>query len=277
VLSDEIATTPHAGKILLGAQDGALARGWSLLIFNTGRVRALENKDIKLLVQHEVDGVLYATMYHRQVTVPPALAQFALVLLDARSTDPTIPAVVPDEVAGARTATEALLAHGHRHIGFANNRDAIPATSRRLQGYRDALRNAGIRYNPRLVVDADPDAPGGYFATRELLKRGPRPTGIFCFNDRMAMGAYRAAAEAGLKIPDDLSIVGFDNQELIAEGLYPALSTVALPHYEMGLWAVKALIDLIEQPGRAQTGTFPVLMPCPLVPRASVSTPPPQS
>jgi LacI family transcriptional regulator len=87
----------------------------------------------------------------------------------------------------------------------------------------------------------------------------------------MAMGAYRAAAEAGLRIPDDLSIVGYDNQSIIAEGLYPELTTVALPHYEMGVWAVETLVRLMA--GETLDEEFPVLLPCPLVARSSVARP----
>lgn len=87
---------------------------------------------------------------------------------------------------------------------------------------------------------------GGYEAALRMLQLSKPPTGIFCYNDRMAMGAYRAAAELGLSVPADLSIVGFDDQELIAGNLHPGLTTVALPHYEMGAWATGALIDAIE-------------------------------
>jgi LacI family transcriptional regulator len=272
MLSDHIATTPHAGKIILGAQETAFARGWTLVLFNTGDDRRLEDQDLDALVQHEVDGVLYATMYHRRVELPPRLlGATPVVLLDARCDDETVPAVVPDEVSGGRTAAEELIEHGHRRIGFATNRDDIPATHGRLEGYRDALSEAGIRYDRKLVVAAESEAGGGYLAARELLSCKPRPTAIFCFNDRMAMGAYRAAAELGLHIPDDVSFIGFDNQEIIAEGLYPALTTVALPHYEMGCWAVETLIDLIESPPAERPGPFPALMPCPLVRRDSIS------
>jgi LacI family transcriptional regulator len=99
------------------------------------------------------------------------------------------------------------------------------------------------------------------------------PTAVFCFNDRTAMGAYRAAAERGRRVPADLSVVGFDDQELIASSLSPGLTTVALPHDEMGVRAVQALLELIEQPA---TGTGPPLqklMPCPLVRRDSVGPP----
>jgi LacI family transcriptional regulator len=87
----------------------------------------------------------------------------------------------------------------------------------------------------------------------------------------MAMGAYRAAAEAGLRIPDDLSIVGFDDQQLITRGLYPELSSVALPHFDMGFWAGETLANLLDESGSEATTPRPLLMPCPLVRRWSVA------
>ena len=118
---------------------------------------------------------------------------------------------------------------------------------------------------------------GGYEAARRILAREDRadmPTALFCYNDRMAMGAYRAAAELGLSIPTDLSIVGFDDQELIAANLHPGLTTVALPHYEMGAWATEHLIDAVEgKTDLALMALHPTILSCPLVRRDSVAAP----
>ncbi|SCF24202.1 LacI family DNA-binding transcriptional regulator [Micromonospora mirobrigensis] len=275
LLSDVIATTPHAGRIILGAQETASARGWVLMLLTTGGDPQVERREIQALAQHRVDGVLYATMYHRVVEVPDELRPMPVVLLDAASTDPSLPSVVPDETGGGRVAVRELLNRGHRRIGFVTNVDDIPATRGRLLGYQEALREAAVPYRPDLVLDEVSDTLGGYRAARELLTRPQRPTALFCFNDRMAMGAYRAAAELGLRIPDDLSVIGFDNQELIADGLHPGLTTVALPHYEMGAWAVETMVELLNQPkGARRRAARQVVMPCPLVARASVAAPP---
>lgn len=269
LISDEIATTPYAGRMILGAQEAASKAGWLLMLVNTGSDPEFEAAEIQALRQRQVDGFLYATMYHQKVVVPEALAGMPTVLLDARSDDAAIPSVVPDEVSGGRTATEELIRHGHTRIGFVTNVDDIPATRGRLEGYRAALRDAGLPYDKRLVVAGRSDTDGGLQVTRKLLSATDRPTALFCFNDRMAMGAYHAAAELGLRIPQDLSVVGFDNQELIAEGLRPKLTTVALPHYEMGAWAVETLIANIE--GHDLSGPQHTVLPCPLVARNSVA------
>jgi LacI family transcriptional regulator len=269
LISDEIATTPYAGRMILGAQEAASKAGWLLMLVNTGSDSEFEAAEIQALRQRQVDGFLYATMYHREVTVPEALAGMPTVLLDARSSSGGNPSVVPDEVAGGRVATEELIRHGHARIGFLNNADDIPATHGRLAGYRAALEAAGLVFDEKLVVVGPSDTEGGLQAARQLLSATDRPTALFCFNDRMAMGAYHAAAELGLRIPQDLSVVGFDNQELIADGLRPGLTTVALPHYEMGAWAVEALIAQIE----GHDGQQHAVLDCPLVVRNSVDRP----
>lgn len=275
MVSDHIATTPYAGHLILGSQEAASRRGWVLLVVNTVGDADVEGRGIDELLQRQVDGVLYASMRHHHVErIPAGLDGVPTVLLDTSCDDPAIPAVVPDEVGGARAAVEELLRHGHTRIAFLTNDDDIPASHGRLRGYRAALDAAGIRYDDRLVAAEYPaEASTGYRAAVRLLRGADPPTALFCFHDRMAMGAYRAAAELGLRIPNDVSVVGFDDQRFIADELHPGLTTVALPHHAMGCWATDALLDLIEAPERAPVGPFPRLMPCPLVRRSSVAAP----
>jgi len=271
MVSDHIATTPHAGRIILGAQEAASKRGWLLLLVNSGGDPETEAAEIRALRQRQVDGFIYATMYHREVTLPDQLDGVPTVLLDARMGDPSVASVVPDEALGGQTATQVLIDAGHRRIGFINNVDDIPATRGRLAGFRLTMERAGLAVDESVVVAEVSVAEGGYRAGRALLARADRPTALFCFNDRMAMGVYQAASELGLSIPGDLSVVGFDNQELIADGLRPGLTTMELPHHDMGVWAVDALIDRIESP---DTEPAQIELPCPLVVRASVDAPP---
>ncbi len=278
LVSEDIATTPHAGRIILGADEAAKARGYNLMIINTSGSASLESRqaDIEALLERRVDGILYATMYHRIVDLPANLASVPSVLVDSVSTGKNIPAVIPDEVGGARAATEALLAAGHSKVGFLNNTDDVPATHHRLQAFRDVLAEAGLDPLAAPVESDISEVQGGYEATRRMLARDDAPTGLFCYNDRMAMGAYRAAAEMGFNVPEDLSIVGFDDQELIAANLYPSLSTVALPHHEMGVWATEHLIDAIEgKTDLSQKAESPTILSCPLVRRDSIAAPKP--
>lgn len=272
LISDQIATTPYAGRLILGAQEAALRHGFTLVLFNTDSDPEVEEREIATALQYQADGILYATMYHRIVEIPEALEAVATVVVNSESSDPKVPSVAPDEHAGAQAAVGELIAHGHERIGFVTNADQVPATWGRLTGYNAALKEAGLQPDPSLVVSDVSEASGGYRASKALLERPDRPTALFCYNDRMAMGAYRAAAEVGLRIPEDVSVVGFDNQEIIADGLFPSLTTVALPHYEMGAWAVEKLLTQLQ--GVTQKPTAPLLMDCPLIRRSSVTKPP---
>ncbi len=276
-ISEEIATTPHAGRIILGAEETARARGYNIMIINSAITGSQDSResDVADLLDRQVDGILYATMYHRRLAVPKNLAGVPAVLVDSEDTSQTVCSVIPDEVRGARSAVQTLIDAGHSRIGMITNTDDVPATHSRLRAFKEALADAGLVFDGNLVQTEPSEVPGGYAAASRLLDRPDRPTAVFCYNDRMAMGAYRAAAELGLRIPQDVSFVGFDNQQLIAENLYPALTTVALPHYEMGAWAATQLIDAIE--GKTDLGSLvarPTILDCPLVVRDSVAPPP---
>lgn len=122
-----------------------------------------------------------------------------------------------------------------------------------------------------VVADQQSDAAGGLRAGRTLLDLPDRPEAIFCFNDRMAMGVYQAAHERGLDIPADLSVIGFDDQPMIADGMFPGLTTLRLPLDEMGAWGVRTLIGRL--PDADQGRPTQIAMPCPPITRGSVAAP----
>lgn len=265
LVADAIATTPFAGQIIHGAQDEAWRHGYVLLVTNTEGDKETEHDAIAMLLEHKVRGILYSTWYHREVAVPPELNETDCVLVNCFSSG-GLPSVVPDEVAGGREATDMLLELGHRRIAFLNTITPSPAREGRLRGYRDALQKARVDFDPALVLDVQPDADGGYGAVGTLLEQDI--TGVFCHNDRVAMGVYDGLRERGLSVPNDVAVVGFDNQDVIAAHLRPPLSTVALPHYELGVLGVKALLAQdFENTGGGLT------ISCPRVARASVSRP----
>jgi LacI family transcriptional regulator len=269
-IGDEVATTPYAVGMILGAQEALRSAGLLMVLMNSQGDATLEAREIEALRQQRVEGILYASMYHRRLEPPAALRDVATVLLDAESRDPGVTWVVPDEMAGARAAVGELLAHGHRRIGFLNNEEDIPAARLRLRGFRAAMKRAGVAVDPELIRNAPPTTAGGYGAARELLQRADRPTALFCFRDLMAMGVYQAAREAGLDVPADLSIVGYDNMPHVCDGLFPGLTTVELPHYEMGAWAARQLLASISaEPVPARHARLPGQ----LIRRGSVAAP----
>ncbi|GAA1272093.1 LacI family DNA-binding transcriptional regulator [Arthrobacter pascens] len=265
LVADAIATTPFAGQIIHGAQDEAWKHGYALLIANTEGNRELETDAIAMMLEYKVRGILYSTWFHRATDLPAPLRESDFVLVNCFSAEPGTRAVVPDEVQGGRSATEILLKHGHRRIAFINATIPAPAKDGRLQGYKEALEAEGIPFDGSLVLEAYPDQEGGYGATEELLNRDA--TAVYCYNDRMAMGLYDGLREHGLSIPDDIAVVGFDNQEVIAAHLRPPLSTVSLPHYELGAAGVRMLLGLED----AQAAT-PTKIHCPTVERNSVGS-----
>jgi LacI family transcriptional regulator len=272
LISDVVATTPFAGQMLHGAQEVAWTARKLISVINTEGDPEVEDAAVSQVLERRMDGALWATMYHQVIPRPRGLNGLPLVLLDARTEDGSVPSVVPDDLGGARAAIGHLVEAGHRRIGFINAIDPVPAAALRLQGYREVLAEAGIGADDDLVTKGD-GTPGGEQTALRLLALPDRPTAIFCFNDRTAMGVLRAARRLGLTVPGDLSVVGYDNHDVIAPWMDPPLTTVQLPHLEMGRWGTEHLLAIID--GRIPTDEPPVQMrmPCPLVVRASVAPP----
>lgn len=266
-VTDKIAITPHAGKIFEGAQDVAWENGKILMLVNTKSNPDLEATAIDLILGRRVEGIIYATMFHRPTKLPPGLREIPTVLLDCYVEDRRLPSVVPDEFGGGYAAVKYLLAKGHRRIGFVNHVEDIPAAVERLEGYKAALKDYGIPFDPELVCYDESRQDNGYHCARQLLQKENRPTALFCFNDRTAMGVYDAIRHLNFKIPEDVAVVGFDNQEIIAAHLYPPLTTMELPHYQMGAWAVQKLVEILS--GVEQTSPVQHKIACPLIERAS--------
>jgi len=265
-ITDLIATTPFAGKIVQGAQEAAWDNGKILLLANTEGNPSMEDHAVETMLERKVDSIIYATMYHRAVEVPDIIREVPTVLLDCFVEDRSLPSVVPDEIQGGRDATQALIAKGHQRIAFVNNIDNFPASRGRLEGYRQALEAADIRYDEALIRSLKSDSLSVRDDMYNLINQPNPPTAIFCFNDQMAMGAYHGLRELGLRVPDDIAIIGFDNLEIIASQLTPGLSTMQLPHYEMGQWAVDYLVKQANNPN---TNPVQHIIECPLVERES--------
>ena len=272
-LGDEIATTPFANQIIQGAQEAALRHEMLLLTFNTGGAPAVEEAAVQMALEREVEGIIFAAMYHRAVQVPKDAFRLPLVLVDCFARDCPVRSVVPDEVKGGFSATTFLLEKGHRHIAMINAGQKYPAAKGRLQGYRQALQKFRVKVEPELIRTGGWWQDDGYEHALALLQRRQIPTAIFCASDRIAMGAYDALKEKGFRIPEDISVVGYDNQEILAAHSRPPLTTMRIPYFEMGSWAVEQLIDA-KAKGIEPT-LVPVKLECPLVSRASVGRLPP--
>lgn len=267
---DQLATSPEAVVAIEGARQASWEAGQVVLAAQTMSDPQMELRTLRALTARGTTGLIYMAIFTRRLVVPRLLYELDLpvVLLNCTSEDGAFPAVVPAEVAGGEAATKHLIAQGHRRIATIMGEPWMDAAKDRLKGYRRALAAAGIDYDPALVLEGDWSASAGYEATVRLLALPERPTAIFCQNDRTAIGCYEALKEAGLSIPHDISVVGYDDEE-ISRHLHPQLSTVILPHRAMGQWAVERLATARD----GERPLHPMALPCTLVERSSVGPP----
>ncbi|MDK1373694.1 MULTISPECIES: LacI family DNA-binding transcriptional regulator [unclassified Sinorhizobium] len=241
---DEISTSPHPVVSLDGIRDYAFEQGLLVSAHATRSNPDLESAVLRAVLRDPaIAGVIYATIFTRKVSVPPELEGIPTVLLNCYAEPRQHMAIVPGEVAGGFAATAHLTSLGHRRIGFINGEPWMDAAVDRLKGYKQALATADIAFDEALVRDGDWLPLRGYQAGLDLLAMENPPTAILCGNDLMAIGVLEAASERGLRVPEDLSVMGYDDQEL-ARYTHPPLSTLVLPNYEMGQRAAEILIDM---------------------------------
>jgi LacI family transcriptional regulator len=234
---------PFAVEVMQGVNRAIAEFGFDLIVYTTGDAHksgraSHEQKYVSLLTNSISDGVIIVT---------PAANEFKIgapiVSIDPLASNPNYPTVHATNYQGAMDAMEYLLRLGHRRIGFISGRLELESSNRRLKGYREALEKAGIPIDEKLIASGDYSLATGVSGARQLLALEKPPTAIFASNDQMAMGVYQVAQELELKIPDDLSVVGFDN---ITESKYMGLTTVDQFMSQMGFVATQMLIKLIN-------------------------------
>jgi LacI family transcriptional regulator len=265
LLIDEITTTPFATPFIEGAREEAALQDVVVATFSTRGDPKLEALALDMLLEHQIIGVLYTSLITRPADPPERLRDVPTVMVNCYDKRRVFPAVVPADTTGAFAATEALLKAGHRRIAHLAGENWIEAAQDREKGYRQALASWDVPVDESLIMRGGWTIHGGRDLTAQLLERPDPPTAMFAFNDRMAVGAYDALRVRGLRVPDDMSIVGFDDEDTSAY-MDPPLTTVVLPHEEMARWAVGALLD--EQLPAASPRRIKI--ECPLIERASI-------
>ncbi|MGB3336748.1 MAG: LacI family DNA-binding transcriptional regulator [Devosia sp.] len=266
-IADQLATSPEAMVAIEGLTQAARASGDVVLVAQTHNDEELEAELIRTFVEQRVSALVYMTIFTREVELPEQLIglEMPVFLLNCYTASQAYPAVVPSEIAGGQRSTRHLVDSGHRRIATITGEIWMEAAQDRLKGYRRALATADIPFDPALVVEGDWSASSGYDATRQLLALPEPPTAIFCQNDRTAIGCYEALKEAGYDIPNDMAVVGYDDEE-ISRHLHPRLTTSILPHRAMGQWVIEQLGEFVPGQGR-----YPLVkLECPLVERDSV-------
>ena len=266
-ISDYVATTRYASGLIRGALEAAEQANHVMLVLETGGEPAREVQAIEAALDRQVDGIIFAAMRAREVFVPELPASTRVVMLNGTSSRFAC-SILPDEFGGGRQAVQIL-----RDAGFTDGIALIghnelterglfrsETVAKRIAGIRDAMKEYGLSFvAEESCWEWEPHH--GYELLAKLLKQGLRPKALLCLNDRLSFGAYQALSEAGLSVPEDVSIVSFDD-DVIASYLRPGLTTVGLPHDEMGREAVRQLLS-------EETSTE-VLIPMPVVTRASV-------
>jgi LacI family transcriptional regulator len=233
---------PFYPELVRAVEDAARAVDHSVLLVNGAEDPERERRALEELAERWVDGIIIAaSQMTARHTDWLAGATIPIVLVNSRVPDVPIPAILSDNRAGGRLAAEHILGLGHRRVGYLTAPPQNAAVAERLAGARDALVAAGIEPTRMPVEQGDGHVIGGQAATTRLLGRQPELTGILCHNDLTAIGAMRALKAAGRRVPDHVSVVGFDGIDL-AEYVEPPLTTVVQQTTEMGRWAVERLV-----------------------------------
>ncbi|SON55873.1 Degradation activator [Hartmannibacter diazotrophicus] len=271
LMTDVVATTPYSVEIVRGVQSALRKEGRTLLIANTEGDRQIEAGYWRTFRSHKVGAAIVATMFHREYDVSPEGFDKPLVMVNCFAADNRFDTVLPDDEEGGYTQAKHLLQLGHRRIGVVSLHEAIRATGLRHRGMLRAFAEAGANFDESLLergaVGPFPDETFvAYEAAKRLLSRPDRPTAIICGNDMLAVQIYAAASEHGLTVPDDLSVIGFDDLPIFSAILRPRLTTVALPYFRMGEMAVDLIAGMKSFAGRPAKQH---LVECPLVVRES--------
>jgi len=239
-------TNPFFAEVVHGLEDKCFQHGYSLILCNAGDNTERQRAYLKTLLMKRIDALVVMTTntdpdFYRDLK---GLDDLPMVVLDSYA-EMDACVVGDDSVLGGRLATQFLIERGFRRMGFLTGPADHPRSRDRWKGCSQTINEAGIALDAVLKVTGELTIAGGYKAMQELLKRG-RPEALFAFNDLMAMGAYRAIAEAGLTIPGDISVIGYDDLE-IATYLVPALTTIHQPSFGLGAKAAEILIEHLKK------------------------------
>ncbi|WP_167305929.1 LacI family DNA-binding transcriptional regulator [Nocardioides euryhalodurans] len=235
-------TNPFFPELVAGIQAVANEQENLLLLCQTGEDPTTAVRELRHLRRKRVDGVVLVGGLPATDDLGAAVGDLPVVTVDRDAGWPASWSVRADHRGGGRMATEHLVELGHEQIAHIAGPAALTVAQERLAGHREALQASGIEPDESLVVHGDFGEAGGYDALRTLLRRRREFTAVFCSNDLAAVGALRALDEAGFRVPDDVSLVGFDDIHL-ARYLRPSLTTVRQPIHELGRRAATLLLE----------------------------------
>lgn len=246
-IANDLLEVPYTFDLIRGAQQVAWEQNIELMVLNVNEDRYNVEKAAEHLIEHRVEGIVYAAMYHHEVELPEIMQECPSVLANCFCKDTRYASIVPDEVQAAEVITNELLNSGYKRIAFLNLNETIIAAQYRKQGAINAFKKSNLPLE-NLHVQSVIHGPSGYEVSTlrqsaEKIINTFKPDAILCGQDPMAVEVYFVIQEMGLHVGKDIGIASFDDWDVIPSLLRPALSTMALPHLEMGAWAIQYLLD----------------------------------
>lgn len=241
-------TNPFFAEVARGVEDTSFERGYSVILCNSDGNLDKELLYTNVLVEKQVDGILFvAAGMSTERILELQRRNIPLVLIDRDLPDAAVDSVLTDNAHGGRLATQHLIELGHTRIACVTGPSELTPSADRVIGYREALIQSNLAIDGALIVKGDFQYASGYAAGTQLLGLADPPTAIFACNDLMAIGVVSAALQGGLRVPDDFSVIGFDDIRLAAFA-NPPLTTIAQPKYEIGVVAVTLLLERMRTP-----------------------------
>jgi LacI family transcriptional regulator len=239
---------PYFAEVVRGIEDTSFTQGYSVILCNSDNDLEKERLYANVLLEKQVDGIIFVPAGLSRENINHLQARgVPLVLVDRCVSEVKADYVLTDNQGGALMAVRHLVDRGHHAIACIAGPEGVGLSSERIAGYKQALAEAGIAFQPEFIQQGDFQYQSGYDAAQKLFGSQPEPTAIFACNDLMAIGAFRYAYEVDLHIPDQLSIVGFDDVWLAAYA-NPPLTTIRQSKHKMGTLAVKMLIERMADP-----------------------------
>lgn len=242
-------TNPFFGEVVKGVERSCYHQGYNLILCNTEGDNQRMKASINTLLQKRVDGLLLmcSTLEGERLDVFDRYPDIPIVVMDWGPILFASDKIQDNSLQGGYMAAKHLIECGHKEIGCITGPLIRHQAQMRYEGYKRALAEAGIAINPDWIVESDFECEGGYQAFEKLYQRGKLPSALFVSNDMMAMGVIQAASQRGLRVPDDLSLIGYDDVH-IAKFMTPALTTIHQPKCRLGKAAVDTLLYRLENP-----------------------------
>ncbi len=258
---------PFISEVVSGIEQSANDNGYSVFLADSNADPDRERNVVQSFAERRVDGILVTASRVGALYIP-LLSEMnvPIVLINNQHPGQFVHSVMIENVEASRQATRHLIALGHKRIAYLGDRFGYQSDTERFGGYRRALDEAGLPFLPELVVHGDGKAEAAINAMEKVLALPEPPTAVFCYNDMSALGALRAIRSRGLRVPEDISVVGFDDL-FLASYLHPPLTTVRQPMRRMGMLAMDSLLKLMSGQESANT----IHVPADLVVRESTA------